>query len=420
MTPRVYLAGLEFHGIKLGLDNIVALLEHADNPQTAYPSVHVAGTNGKGSVLAFLDAMLRAAGYRTGRFTSPHLLDVTERFLVDGIPISEADLDRHIERFRAISEANGIQTTYFEMVTAIAFEHFKEERVDLALIEVGMGGRFDATNVLTPVATAITPIDLDHMQYLGDTLEKIAGEKAGILKPGVPAVIGETRAPAYDVLIQRAMEIGAPVLTAGREFQCSRPFRNASFRFKSEAWSIDTDALGLPGDHQVLNAGMATALAQSIQSAFPRLTARAVQAGLEEARWPCRLERVLDSPPVIIDAAHNPAAFQAIANALPRGIVVLAVSNDKHAEEMVHIAERFAHQLLLAPYHGTRAMSPESLAAFVGETPFEICPSIDSAIDRAIPLASDQSPLIVVGSIFAAGEARRHLIERYGASPLRF
>ncbi len=420
MTPRDYLASLEFHGIKLGLDNILALLRHAGDPQDAYPSIHVAGTNGKGSVIAFLDAMLRAAGYRTGRFTSPHLIDVSERFLVEGVPIMHADLDDQIERFRETAEANDIPATYFEMVTAIAFNYFKKAKVDVALIEVGLGGRFDATNVLNPLATAITPIDLDHMQYLGDTIKEIAGEKAGILKPGVPAIIGETRSPAIDVVLARAAELGAPIVLRNRDFRLSSPRANQSYRYESDAWSIEVERLGLAGAFQADNAAIATALAESIRPRFPNLTTKAVESGLAAATWPCRLERVLESPPVIVDSAHNPAAFEAIAHFLPRGIVILSVSKDKHADAMVRIAEQFAERLILTQYDGPRAMSGSALAGLVAKCPFEVAQDIEAALDLALAQASTSAPIIIVGSIFAAGEARRHLIQRYGAPPLRF
>lgn len=420
MNPRDYLASLEFHGIKLGLDNIVALLERAGNPQNGYPTVHVAGTNGKGSVLAFLDAILRAAGYRTGRFTSPHLIDVSERFLISGEPIPEAKLDEQISFFREIAETTGIPVTYFEMVTAIACNYFNEARVDIALIEVGMGGRFDATNVVHPIATAITPIDLDHMQYLGDTLGAIAGEKAGILKPSIPAVIGETRSPAREVLLRRAEEIGAPAIALGHEFSFRAAAERQPFRFESGNGAIDIDALGLQGEHQAQNAAIAIALAESIRGRFPNLTPQKIRTGVDEVRWPCRLERVLDSPPVIIDAAHNPAALEAVEDALAGGIVILAVSRDKHAEAMVRIAERAAYRLVLTQYQGRRAMPPEELAAFVSSSPCDLSPSIESAVDYALPMASEEHPLAIVGSIFAAGEARRYLIERYGAAPMTF
>lgn len=420
MTPRDYLAALEFHGIKLGLDNIHGLLNHAGNPQENYPTIHVAGTNGKGSVIAFLDAMLRTAGYRTGRFTSPHLIDVTERFLVDGQPIPDPALNLQIECFRHIAEENDIQVTYFEMVTAIAFNYFDDANVDVALIEVGMGGRFDATNVLNPIATAITPIDLDHMQYLGETLEEIAGEKAGILKPAVPAIIGEIRPEAQTVLISRAKEIGAPTTILGQDVQFRPPSDENPFRYESDTLSIEADCLGLPGDHQAQNAAIATALAESIRGQFPDLIPAMIEAGLTAARWPCRLEHVLDAPPMMIDAAHNPAALEAVAKVLPKSIVVLAVSNDKHARAMVQIAERFAQELVLSQYKGSRAMPPEELAKFVSDCPWKTAPSIEAAIDLSIPRSSERCPLVIVGSIFAAGEARRYLIDKYGAPPLRF
>jgi dihydrofolate synthase/folylpolyglutamate synthase len=419
LKPRDYLAGLEFHGIKLGLDNIRGLLSPAGDPQDAYPTVHVAGTNGKGSVIAFLDAALRAAGYRTGRFTSPHLIDVSERFLIDGTPISDSDFEKQILVFREIAERDEIPITYFELVTAIAFNHFKQAQVDIALIEVGMGGRFDATNVLQPIATAITPIALDHMQYLGESIDAIAGEKAGILKRGVPAVVGESRSPAREVMLECAEEAGVPVKLAGRDFQYEVPLGGDSFRYEGGI-SVECASLGVTGPHQHGNAAVAVALAETIANDFPRLTPETIAAGLENVRWPCRLERVLESPPVVIDSGHNPAAFEAIADCVSSGIVVMAVSNDKQAEAMVRMAERFAHRMVLTQYAGPRGMPVEELAGYVSNVPFETRATIASAIDRAIELGSVEQPVLVVGSIFAAGEARAYLMERYGAPPLQF
>jgi dihydrofolate synthase / folylpolyglutamate synthase len=416
-APRYYLAGLEFHGIKLGLDNITAMLRAAANPQNAYPTVHVAGTNGKGSVLAFLDAMLRAAGYKTGRYTSPHLIDVSERFLLTGEPIPCADLDAEIEKFRGIADKSAINPTYFEMVTAIAFNWFAKNNVDIGLIEVGMGGRFDATNVLQPQVTAITPIDMDHMQYLGDTLEAIAFEKAGILKPGVPAIIGETRDPARATLVARANEVGAPVVALETSFRFDAG-TDGSFRFQSQSFAIKTESLGLAGAHQHQNAAIACALALQLRQNYPALTREAMTTGLREARWPCRLERVLETPTVIIDAGHNPAALDAVLKSFPRCIAVLAVSGDKDAGPMVRAVEQVADRLLLTQYQGRRAMPAEALAKHVSHRPYEICAEIPVAVDRAMQDAT--LPVLIAGSIFTAGEARQYLIERYGAPPLRF
>jgi dihydrofolate synthase / folylpolyglutamate synthase len=416
-APREYLAGLEFHGIKLGLENITALLRAAGDPQNAYPTVHVAGTNGKGSVLAFLDAMLRAAGYKTGRYTSPHLIDVSERFLVSGVPIPDGGLDAAIELFRGIAGKTSINPTYFEMVTAIAFNWFAKNSVDIGLIEVGMGGRFDATNVLHPAVTAITPIDFDHMQYLGHTLEAIAFEKAGILKPSVPVVVGETRDPARTTVLARAQDVGAPVIALGTGFTFDAG-SNGSFRFQSSSFEIECGSLGLAGAHQHRNAAVACALALQLLERFPALTREAMVTGLREARWPCRLEQVLDSPPVIIDAGHNPAAMKAVLQSFPRCIAVLAVSGDKDAGPMVRAVERVADRLLLTQYQGRRAMPAEALAGHVSLRPYEICPDVPAAIDRAMQDAN--LPVFIAGSIFTAGEARRYLIERYGAPLLRF
>ena len=253
MTHREYLFSLELHGIKLGLENITGLLNAADNPHERLATVHVAGTNGKGSVIAMLDAMARAAGYTVGRFTSPHLIDVTERFLIDGRPMPSEALDSQIAFFREIAEGMAAAPTFFEMNTAVAFRWFALRGVDLAIIEVGMGGRLDSTNVICPIAAAITNIDLDHTRYLGDTLAQIAFEKAGILKPATPAVISETKPGPLDVILARAGEVGSPTYLLGRDFhfETRGAFPETRFRYSSETLSLDFAPLGLAAPQQL-------------------------------------------------------------------------------------------------------------------------------------------------------------------------
>ncbi len=424
MTPVEYLYSLELHGIKLGLENIRRLMDAAGHPETRYTTVHVAGTNGKGSVVAMIDAMLRAAGYRTGRFTSPHLISVRERFLVDREMISADDLDHHIDYFRRSAEQLGIVPTFFELCTAVAFGYFAEGRVDVGVIEVGMGGRFDSTNVVTPAVTVITNISLEHTKYLGDTVEKIAFEKAGIVKAGVPLVLGEQHAGPVEVICGRARELGAPVRRLGGDFTCAveGPSRAQRFSFEGLGLTLDGVSMGLPGPYQRDNAALAVAAAIELRGACPRLDAPAIAAGLGGARWPCRLERVLDTPETIIDVAHNAAGAQELVRALEcPSILVLAVSSDKDATAIISALAPKARMLILTQFDGPRALPVAALASCARDFVHEQIASLPQAIARGIAQARAEGlPLVITGSLFTAGQARRILIDEYGAAPVEF
>lgn len=425
MTPLEYLYSLELHGIKLGLDNITRLLAAAGDPHRAYPTLHVAGTNGKGSVVAMLDAMARAAGFHTGRFTSPHLISTRERFLVDCEPISETSLDRHIDLFRGIAESDSILPTFFELCTAVAFQEFAERNVQVGIIEVGMGGRFDSTNVVKPLITVITNIALEHTKYLGDTLEKIAFEKAGIIKPNTPLVCGEIRVGPSDVILARADELGSPVRLAGRdfEFHSSRDDgSNYSLTYCGPRLKLERVHLGLPGPFQVENAALAVAAMEWLGDTYPAIDEHAIASGLAQAKWPCRLERVLDNPPTIIDVAHNTAGAEALARALSgRCVMVVAVAGDKDARRMLAVLSEKAEQLILSQFDGARAMPADELSAAAPDRPRECVPDLDDAIAAGLSKAIAAGlPLVITGSLFTAGQARRILIERYGAPPLQF
>ncbi len=475
MKPRAFLAGLEMHGVKLGLDNITHLLGAAGNPHNGFPAIHVAGTNGKGSVLAFLDAMLTAAGYSTGRFTSPHLVELSERFMFGGRPIGERELDEHIAYFQHIAEAMTPPPTYFELVTAVAFRALQARGVDAGLVEVGMGGRFDSTNVLRPIVTAVTNIDLEHTKYLGDTLAKIAFEKAGILKPGIPAVVSEEKPEAQQVILERAAQVGAPARLINRDFrywmdeaaagqlsllskeepgerhaaQQGLPLQGTSggchatqqgpplkgdsggcsfldtdphrlFSCEAGAWRIGPVRLGLAGGYQAENAATAVALAELLHRQFPRLTPESAAQGLQNARWPCRLERVLAEPPVYIDVAHNAAGAARLSKELPPCIVVLAVSSDKNAAAMIDALSPITRELILTEFTGSRALPLDRLREAAGRRAYRWEPSLPHALTAGMKLASPDCPLLVTGSIFCAGEARQLLVQSHHAAPLAF
>ncbi|HOZ48334.1 MAG TPA: folylpolyglutamate synthase/dihydrofolate synthase family protein [Candidatus Hydrogenedentes bacterium] len=419
LAPQEYLLSLERHGIKLGLETIGYLLDHADRPHQGYPTTHVAGTNGKGSTVAMLCAILRAAGYTVGRFTSPHLIHLNERFQIDSIPISDDALDEQIVFFRRIAEAREwLPPTFFEMNAAIAFRWFAQRRVDAAIIEVGMGGRFDATNVLNPEVAVITNIELDHMRFLGDTLEAIAFEKAGILKEGRPAVVSEMKPGPCQVILDRAQELDCPVSLLGRDFTChveGTPL-DVRFFFKSPELDIGPVPLGLAGRFQGPNAAVSTMTAWLLRQRFPNIDRGAIERGLRGVRWPCRLERVLDDPPVIIDVAHNVAGAVTLAPELPPGcILVFAVSKDKDASAMLDALAPLAHTLILTQFSGDRALPVGQLCAVANQYSHYSTPDLAEAIATGLDLASAEHPLVITGSIFTCGEARQILIERHGA-----
>lgn len=415
---RQYLDSLIVHGIKLGLENVSRLLDALGNPHRRFVSVHVAGTNGKGSVVAQLDAMLCAAGYRTGRYTSPHLVRINERLMVNRKPIADDELDAGIERLKAIAEPMSPPPTYFEFLTALAFQWLAEQRVDIALVEVGMGGRFDATNVLSPAATAVTSIALEHTRYLGNTIEAIAFEKAGILKPGCPVVLGDLDDAARAVILTRAEALGAPAACCGDDFRYST--KQGRFSYDGAALELRDVLLALPGRFQGANAAVAVALAESLRGEFNRLDASAVTLGLRSARWPCRLERVLDQPPVIIDVAHNPAGARVLADELRQAVVVLAVAEDKAADAIVEILAPVARPLILTQFPGDRAMPLARLITAAGAHPHEYRSTLEDAIDLGLSLADARNPLVITGSFHTAGLARQHLSAHHGASPLSF
>jgi dihydrofolate synthase/folylpolyglutamate synthase len=423
MNPLDYLFGLELHGIKLGLENITRLLDATGNPQNAYPTVHVGGTNGKGSTVAFLDHILRESGYRVGRFTSPHLISVNERFMINGESIGDSQLETLIETYCSQAKQCDISPTFFEINTAIAFQYFADEDVDIALIEVGLGGRFDSTNVITPRVSVVTNIDLEHTQYLGDTLGKIAFEKAGIIKPEIPVVFGNLKPEAEEVLVKTANERKAPHLQLGTDFTGVLDDSTTLFDFKGQDWVAEDVLLPFLGQHQSENAAVAMMVAEILSEEFEAITAKTAQAGIANSRWPCRLETVLENPTVLIDVAHNPAGARILVDTLSRDVVlILSVATDKRAEEMVSVLSGCAKHIIFTQFEGPRAADPEELADHLPRPlPYTVEPDLGAAIHAGIRMAQySQCPLLITGSLFVAGQAREHLIKEYRAPRLQF
>jgi dihydrofolate synthase / folylpolyglutamate synthase len=399
----LYSLGNEIQTAKFGLDRITRLLEALGSPHRTGRFVHVAGTNGKGSTCAMIEAGLRAAGVRTGLYTSPHLKEPTERIQIAGQPISElqfaaafTEVHEWAERLLADGELD-LHPTYFESVTAMAFLLFAQQHVDTIVLEVGMGGRLDATNVVSPVLSVITPVDFDHQFFLGDTLAKIAAEKAGILKPGVPAIFAEQPGEAETIL--RAHAQGP--YTLAREWaitDLSINARGSKFRIR------DLDIVcPLAGQHQVENARTA-AIALHQLNVSP--------AGIALTRWPGRLEQISRQPEIILDGAHNPAGARALADYIRRFYsgrrvwMVYGVMRDKAAGEMAALLFPLADRVIVTAPANSRAMRPEEIPA-LGAT---VTRTVGEAVALLDEAAADDV-IFITGSLFVVGEARALLVQ---------
>jgi dihydrofolate synthase/folylpolyglutamate synthase len=431
VTIRDRLFALQVFGIKLGLDNIATIVESLGHPERAYPTIHVAGTNGKGSVCAMVERALRAAGYRTGLYTSPHLDRLEERIAIEGLPVEAGRLDdAATDVFAAVDAATAdgrlpVAPTFFEVTTAIAFDVFRAAAVDVAVIEVGLGGRFDATNIVTPRVSAITSIAFDHERHLGTTLAQIAGEKAGIAKPGVPLVVGRLPAEALEVVRRRGHDVGAPILPADRSVELLEVIRGrARVRPRTAAWpDLGPLDVALLGRHQVDNAATAVRVLEAVDGSLP-IPGDAVSAGLTRARWPARLEWLrLAAGDLLIDAAHNPAGAAALASYLrdeggPRMPLVLAAMQDKDVEAMARALLPVTAAIIATGADTPRAFAPQALAsrllALAPGADVTAVPDPQAAIARALQV---HGRAVAAGSIYFVGPLRARLIDT-GAAPI--
>jgi dihydrofolate synthase / folylpolyglutamate synthase len=422
--PRAWLTALEHFGIRLGLSSIHAICEALGHPERQFRCAHIAGTNGKGSVAAMVDEALRAAGHRVGRYTSPHLVHLEERIAVAGDPVTAAMLDAALETVRAAVEglrAAGsleVHPTFFEITTAAAFVVFARAGVDVGVIEVGLGGRFDATNLIDPVVAAITSIALDHEQYLGTTLEAIAFEKAGIVKPGVPVVVGELPEEARAIVRRVCQERGAPLHDTSAECVVERARRNGRtiLHLTTPRGVYPPTVLALRGDHQAQNAAVAVRLLELLDERGVRLSDAAITAGLAGARWPARLDVVTlgAGREVLVDGAHNPAGTAAleayVRSEWPSGLpLVFGAMRDKQAADMLRPLATIARPLILTTAPGPRAADAESLAAAARSIGIDD-PLVRPDIPHALAAGWERAPRIVAaGSLYLAGEVLRLL-----------
>jgi dihydrofolate synthase / folylpolyglutamate synthase len=402
--------GPELKTIKWDLQRIETLLDTLGNPHRASRFIHVAGTNGKGSTCAMMAAVLRASGLRTGLYTSPHLIDPRERIQIDGELISEEAWTEAFEAVHSAAEAllarEVIDThpSFFETVTAMAFVAFAKAKLDIVVLEVGLGGRLDATNVVMPELSVITPIDFDHEAFLGSSVESIAAEKAGVIKPGRPAVFSAQRPEAMSVLERRALEVDAPVTLSSawrvEELEINK-FGSRFTLVRDEAIPIHCP---LAGEHQVENARTAVAALSVFGIAAP-----VISKGIEETVWPGRLERVAEDPDIILDGAHNPAGARALAGYIGKFFrdepvrIVYGAMRDKAIDEVINTLFPLATEVVLTAPDQARALSPEALVAVADH------PKVRTAADvRAAIRISREYPMttFITGSLFLVGEAR--------------
>lgn len=445
-----YLYGLQHHGIKFGLENTKKLLSMLGEPQESFKSVHIAGTNGKGSTAAVMAAILKSAGHRTGLFTSPHLVSFTERIRINDKEIKQDDVIALTGEIREAAEKADVSPTFFEVATVMAFVYFKRNLVDRAVIETGMGGRLDATNVIRPEVTVITSIAEDHKEFLGGSIEEIAREKAGIIKQGVPVVTAGQEPAAMDVIKKQAMENGSALYAAGEDFttmiKTEEPFRTC-FDYLSESLSIDNLVIPLAGTHQAINASLAIKAFELVTDGSGENIKDIIKRSLW-LTWPGRLELI--APDILIDGAHNPQAAQALADTLKRNflkggpkstaassratargrgiqtriergsydpmVLVMGVMADKDIKGILSPLLPLADEIIFtAPDYG-RAASASELSRCASSLGFKsrTANSVRDAIETARSL--NPALILITGSFYTIGEAKEALGE---SAPLK-
>jgi dihydrofolate synthase / folylpolyglutamate synthase len=409
---------------KFNLENITILLERLGRPERTFASIHIAGTNGKGSTAAFTESILRAAGFRTGLNTSPHLERINERIKIGGEEISDALFaDIFTRIWQAIEEllADGklrVHPTYFECVTAIAFEAFSRERVEFAVIEVGLGGRLDATNVLTPLVSVITRIDFDHENFLGHSLREIAGEKAGILKEHVPAVFAIQQPEVREILLRRAKELGCSVIETGTAFRIEKEAAQdgcvlATVVENSTEKEFEI-APRLAGRFQLQNALNALAVGRLLQARKYRIADEDLLRGISAAEWPGRIERLQMGPDVYLDGAHNPGAARELARFVKENLsgrkvfLLYAAMRDKAVDEVTGILFPLAQEVIFTEAQTPRAISAGQLAEMAGHyaAHYSVISKAEDALSLALNKARPEDVILVTGSLYLVGQLR--------------
>jgi len=419
------LEGLELHGIVLGLDRIRYLLEALGNPQETFSSIHIAGTNGKGSTAVYLNSVLQKAGLRTGLYTSPHLHHFPERIVLSGEEVAPEVVAAQTERLLQIIRSAGpdFHPTYFEVTTAMAFTVFAEAGIEFAVVETGLGGRLDATNVIRPVVSVITNVAMEHADYLGDSLEAIAREKGGVIKPGGVTVTG-VRNPRVRAILEeicaaqeaRLIRLGGEIRVEDVQVHREGGARSFTFRGVEKTWKELT--VGMMGEHQVFNAAVALGALEILMQRGVEISDDAVREGLREARWPGRLETVSRDPWIMVDGAHNPHAARVLQQVLKddldyhRLILVIGILQDKDVPAIVLPLLSCSDRLILTRPEYYRGTDPEVLAEKIRQPGLDVTVtgSVCDAVDRARAFYAPGDLILVTGSLYTAGEARDYLL----------
>jgi len=420
---------------KFNLENITILAKSLGHPERKYPSLHIAGTNGKGSTAAFLESILRQAGYRTGLYSSPHLERINERIRVSGEEIPDKAFADVFTRIHFVIEellAAGTlraHPTFFECITAIAFAYFAESNVQVAVFETGLGGRLDATNILIPEAAVITRIDFDHENFLGHSLQEIAGEKAGIIKTGVPVVIAEQRDDVRQVLLLKARDLNAPVLETNAAFivessQLISGYVRAEIRESASNKRFEV-APHLAGRFQLPNSLNAVAAARVLQTKGFRISDAEIETGIAAAVWPGRIEKVHSNPDIYLDGAHNPSAARELAAFIQENLtgrkltLIFGALRDKAVDEIAGIMFPLASEVIFTQPRTSRAISAAQLAEIAGHhaAAVKIIPDAEEAFEDVLARTGPGDVICITGSLYLVGDLRRRalLVTRAGA-----
>lgn len=421
------LFGLEARGIRLGVERMAAALEDRGHPERGLRFIHVAGTNGKGSVSAMLESCLRAAGYKTGLFTSPHLHRWVERIRIGGRPLGEAEATRRIgDVLQHFGRAGAPEATFFELTNLIAVEAFRDHGCQIVVLEVGLGGRLDSTNAFPSELACITRIAFDHMAVLGNDLASIAREKAGILKPRAPLVCGVREPEALAVIRERARELGVPALFIDRDFEATARGRAGGFTVRVGERRVTGLGLRLRGQYQLDNAAVAVAALARLSEAGLPVPVAAIRRGLLRTRWPGRLERIAGRPTVLLDAAHNPDGCRALAthlDTLPRSrapgarrVLLFSAMHDKDLAQMLQALGPRFDRVIYAPLPMPRAAPLKQLQAALAGVGAR---SVADGLARARRAAGPSGLVVVAGSIFLIAAARARLLGVRSDPPIR-
>jgi dihydrofolate synthase/folylpolyglutamate synthase len=410
-----YLYGLQKYGIKFGLKNITQLLASLNNPQKSLRAVHIGGTNGKGSTASFIASALVKAGYKVGLYTSPHLIRFTERIQINEKEIAQKRVIKLTERIRTYAEKLE-SITFFEFTTAMALLYFTEEKVDIAILEVGMGGRLDATNIMHPLLSIITNIALDHQQYLGNTISKIAFEKAGIIKKRSILITAATQPGVLRLFKKRCDALETAFYQIGNNF-IGIAIRPQVMDYQGISGNLSNVKIGLAGPHQVTNAATALGALEILREKGYRINEKAIRSGLKEARWPGRLEVIQKKPLIVLDGAHNPAAIETLKEAIKkdpnyhRMFLILGIMADKALPKIIKEIAPLAFKVILTRPHMDRSAPPALLKKHAEHwcKNIECVDEVKDAVASAITQAGRDDLVLITGSLFTVGEARGFL-----------